>query len=410
MTEELARQHGAGGVQVNHRVLIVDDDRDFADALGASLEMQGYGIAIAGNADEALELASSYRPEVSLLDLRLGQSNGLDLLPVLRQRIPDMMCLVLTAYADLETAIGAVHHRADDYLRKPMPPEEIARVLDRCFARRQRVRARQALGSTGGGAGDQVDATEERLANFLTFLRLQAGHKGGKLTSGDLEALGRQFHTKVTDPDGGREAAWEGVDQLLELEKELATEHVRENVFGRLMVERFAHLLGEEGGRSVNESGVSRRILPGFFVAISMMLGSERLENYQERCRRIVSRIKETRQDGIWWDDFYADDETKDLALDAEIGMALYFSNLDRRIDWFVDVINRDLGPASAGSGTCHLSTVTGRRLLGALFSDIGDALSRRSSRAAITDRYDAEKCVLLAEIAAQLSRTANKS
>jgi len=56
------------------------------------------------------------------------------------------------------------------------------------------------------------------------------------------------------------------------------------------------------------------------------------LEEYQDRCWRIVDRIRETSQDDKWWDDFYADDETKDLALDAEIGMALYFGDLERRI------------------------------------------------------------------------------
>jgi len=332
MTEGLARQHGAGGVPVNHRVLIVDDDRDFADALGASLEMHGYGIAIAGNADEALEVANKYRPEASLLDLRLGQSNGLDLLPVLRQRFPDMMCLVLTAYADLETAIGAVHYRADDYLRKPVPPEEIARVLDRCFARRQRMRENQTLGSDGGGADDQVDATTKRLARFLAFLEHQATLKGGKLTSGDLESFGRQFHAKLTDSGRGPEAAGAGLDQPVEIEKESAVEHVRENVFGRLMVERFAHLFDGKDKQSANGSWVSRHSLPGIFIAVSMMLGSERLEEYQDRCWRIVDRIRETSQDDKWWDDFYADDETKDLALDAEIGMALYFGDLERRI------------------------------------------------------------------------------
>ena len=409
MDEMIARRQGTGGSHANHRVLIVDDDRDFADALGASLEMHGYGVAIAGDADEAIEVAGRYGPEASLLDLRLGPSCGLDLVPVLRQRFPEMMCLILTGYGDLDSAIGAIRHQADDYLRKPMPPEEIARVLDRCFEKRERERVEQTPGTVGGAADDRSAATAEKLAKFVTFLRLQAERKGGKLTSGDLEALGRQFHGKVKAP--AREPAPAPAEsvQPAQAKKEPTSEHPREDLFGRLMVERFAEMFDGKGKHAAKGSRVSRHILPGFFVALSMMLGSEKLEEYQKRCRRIVDRLQEAHPDGMEWEVFYADDEAKVLALDAEIAMVLHFGDLERRIAWFIDVVNGHAEPAPAGSAGHRLSKVACQHLLGALFSDVTEALSRQEGRTAITEHYGVEKCVVLAEIAAQIMRTVGR-
>jgi len=73
-------------------------------------------------------------------------------------------------------------------------------------------------------------------------------------------------------------------------------------------------------------------------------------------------------------------------------------------------VVNRELGPAAAGRAGHQFSSVACRHLLSALFSDVTEALSRRGGREAIIERYDAEKCVLLAEVDAQIRAPRNKS
>jgi PAS domain S-box-containing protein len=122
-------------VRVDRRVLIVDDDVDFADSLRDLLDAEDYQVKVANNARDAVATAETFAPHVALIDirLRLGQGDGLDLLATLKQKHPDLLCIVMTAYADIETAIKALQSNAYDYLRKPLYFQELATTLDRCF-------------------------------------------------------------------------------------------------------------------------------------------------------------------------------------------------------------------------------------------------------------------------------------
>ncbi|MBN1217818.1 MAG: response regulator [Anaerolineae bacterium] len=117
----------------NRRVLIVDDDIDFADSLQDILEAEDYLTKISNNISDALSEAKTFAPHVALLDVRLGQTSGLDLLTALKQKYPHLLCLIITAYANVESAVRALQYGAYDYLRKPVYPEELTATLDRCF-------------------------------------------------------------------------------------------------------------------------------------------------------------------------------------------------------------------------------------------------------------------------------------
>jgi PAS domain S-box-containing protein len=119
------------------RVLIVDDDADFADSLNDMLLSEKYRVAAAHNAAEALEIADRFDPQVALLDIRLqaGSGDGLDLLAALKAKHPDLLGIVVTAYADIDTAVKAIHGDAYDYLRKPLYFQELSATLRRCFER-----------------------------------------------------------------------------------------------------------------------------------------------------------------------------------------------------------------------------------------------------------------------------------
>ena len=119
----------------NRRVLIVDDDVDFAESLLDILEAENYRTEFANSANGALSAAKTFVPHVALLDIRLGQSDGLDLLTMLKQKHPNLLCIIMTAYANVETAIKALQRDAYDYLRKPLYPEELSATLHRCFER-----------------------------------------------------------------------------------------------------------------------------------------------------------------------------------------------------------------------------------------------------------------------------------
>ena len=116
-------------------VLIVDDDVDFASSLAGLLSLEGYHTPIAHDPAAALDMLGRERIAVALVDVRLGLSDGVDLVRALRQRNPDLVCVMVTAYASIETAVEALKAGAYDYLSKPFYTEELLALLDRCFER-----------------------------------------------------------------------------------------------------------------------------------------------------------------------------------------------------------------------------------------------------------------------------------
>ncbi|MDH3663049.1 MAG: EAL domain-containing protein [Alphaproteobacteria bacterium] len=114
-----------------NRVLIVDDDCDGAEGIADLLEAQGWQIAVAHHGRGALAELERFRPQLVLVELRLGRESGLDLIARIRETGAETICLVITANADKESAIGALKVGAYDYLTKPIDPEDLFRALER---------------------------------------------------------------------------------------------------------------------------------------------------------------------------------------------------------------------------------------------------------------------------------------
>ena len=111
-------------------LLIVDDDTAFTGVLARAMSVRGYTCSVANNATMALQLATQSRPAYCVLDLKLGESNGLKLIPELLRAAPGMRILLLTGYASIATAVEAIKRGAHDYLAKPADADQIARALN----------------------------------------------------------------------------------------------------------------------------------------------------------------------------------------------------------------------------------------------------------------------------------------
>ncbi|HSB65274.1 MAG TPA: response regulator transcription factor [Anaerolineales bacterium] len=109
----------------SHSILIIDDEPNLRRSLGLILQRAGYIITTASNAAEAIHLLQAGAYDLTFLDIKLPDQNGIQLLPRLRELYPDMPILILTAHATLDTAIEAVRLGARDYLLKPIDPETI---------------------------------------------------------------------------------------------------------------------------------------------------------------------------------------------------------------------------------------------------------------------------------------------
>lgn len=110
-------------------LLLADDDNSFRQRLTLTLGRRGFTVHAAGSAAEARQLMQEIRPDFAVLDLRLGDGNGLDLVADLRQLHPDTKAVILTGYGNLATAVAAVKEGAIDYLAKPVDPDDLVRAL-----------------------------------------------------------------------------------------------------------------------------------------------------------------------------------------------------------------------------------------------------------------------------------------
>jgi len=115
------------------RVLIVDDDFDFAESLEEILETRSYKVAIAQNKSNAVELALRTKPHIAFLDVRLGSENGIELVEDLLGINRSLVCMILTGYGSIATAIEAIKIGATDYLTKPIFPEDLLLKTEKAF-------------------------------------------------------------------------------------------------------------------------------------------------------------------------------------------------------------------------------------------------------------------------------------
>ena len=114
---------------MQNTLLLVDDDETFLHVLSRSLKKQGFQVAIAADAAQAMEQARLHQPQFAVVDLRLPGDSGLVLVQQLLQLNPHMRVVVLTGYASISTAVEAIKLGAVQYLSKPANTKEIIDAL-----------------------------------------------------------------------------------------------------------------------------------------------------------------------------------------------------------------------------------------------------------------------------------------
>jgi two-component system response regulator RegA len=110
-------------------LLIVDDDKPFLGRLARAMEARGFAVATADTVAEGLIAVAAAAPAFAIVDMRLGDGNGLDVISELKAKRPDARGIVLTGYGNIATAVTAVKLGAFDYLAKPADADEIYHAL-----------------------------------------------------------------------------------------------------------------------------------------------------------------------------------------------------------------------------------------------------------------------------------------
>ena len=110
-------------------LLIVEDDKPFLERLGRAMETRGFTVTSCDSVAEGLAQIAKTAPAFAVVDLRLTDGNGLDVVSALKRKRPDARVIVLTGYGNIATAVTAVKMGAVDYLAKPADADDVVAAL-----------------------------------------------------------------------------------------------------------------------------------------------------------------------------------------------------------------------------------------------------------------------------------------
>jgi two-component system response regulator RegA len=119
----------AAAIPAERSLLIVEDDKSFLQRLARAMEMRGFQVATAETVSEGLQQVEKAAPAYAVVDMRLGDGNGLDVIVALKQRRPEARAIILTGYGNIATAVNAVKIGAVDYLAKPADADDVVAAL-----------------------------------------------------------------------------------------------------------------------------------------------------------------------------------------------------------------------------------------------------------------------------------------
>jgi DNA-binding NtrC family response regulator len=150
----------------NARILIIDDDENIRRVLETILTDEGYSVETADTATRGIEKSENGFYNVALVDVRLPDMEGIELLPKLRSTKPKMRKIIVTGYPTLQNAISAVNNGANAYVMKPFDVEKILNTIKEQLVKQKEERMNN----------------EESVVEFIEtrIKELETKEKGGK--------------------------------------------------------------------------------------------------------------------------------------------------------------------------------------------------------------------------------------
>ncbi len=245
----------------------------------------------------------------------------------------------------------------------------------------------------GPNPGDQSRALAETvISSLIDRLMAEARKRGGTLSLDDIEYLSVEMEKKTEALQAVFQHSFEEYVQS----RERATwAKARKFPFDRVMVQKFVPLFADQGNLTFAEGGLSRRVLPGFFLAVNKMVGAEHVEDLQNRMQVVVDRHPASDGSGdADWYAVYGDPEAIDLLNEGLIAMAPYFDDIERRSRWFCHVVNTALAPAREDAAPeekeWQMGNLAFASMFEALFKPLAPLVETPESRIHLNDTYGA--------------------
>ncbi len=185
-------------------ILIVDDDKDFIDEISFLLESD-YTIRQANNKPEALKNITDDKPELVLLDLMLGEENGLDLLKEIKNKEPDLPIIMITEYASIDTAVEAMKLGAKDYISKSPNIDELKLIIRRTLQQEAQKSRIKFLEEEFHKPYEKIIGKSKAIEEIKLKVELFANNNNTVLITGQSgtgkELIARQIHKKSARRD-----------------------------------------------------------------------------------------------------------------------------------------------------------------------------------------------------------------
>ena len=361
-------------------VLIVDDDTDFKESLADILAAKGYAVFAVGAADAAVrELCNSCDNDdavaVALLDVRLGvASSGVDLLSRLRDKRPELVCVMMTAELDTQTAIEALRRGAYDYFDKSCEPSALLAVLDRCFEKVQLLRERQAAYEALRKAKEEAEAANQAKSGFLatmshelrTPLNVIIGFSDMMLR-GVMGQIGNEhYRSYVTDIHSSGTHLLEIINDILDLSTvEAGKLELIEEIFD---LRQTIRSVGTLTGSRAQEAGLSATFR---FPEDLPLLRADERKIKQVLINLISNAVKFTPRGGVIEVSGRLDMQAGLAITVADTGIGIAPENLQRVLEPFMQV--------DSSLGRLHQGTGLGLPLVKAIMALHGGALDLKS-------------------------------
>jgi DNA-binding NtrC family response regulator len=135
-------------VSTQGKLLIVDDELSVRDSLAKWFREEGYEIGTAENANDALTRLAEQRWDAALVDIKMHGTDGIELQRRMHEVDPELLVIIMTGYASVETAVTALKNGAYDYVTKPLDPDEIAHLVKNALAHKRAAQENVLLRET----------------------------------------------------------------------------------------------------------------------------------------------------------------------------------------------------------------------------------------------------------------------
>jgi two-component system response regulator PilR (NtrC family) len=135
-------------VSTRGKLLIVDDELSVRDSLGKWFREEGYEVATTENASDALTSLAQQRWDVALVDIKMHGTDGIELQRRMHEVDPELLVIMMTGYASVETAVAALKNGAYDYVTKPLDPDEISHLVTNALAHKRTAQENVLLRET----------------------------------------------------------------------------------------------------------------------------------------------------------------------------------------------------------------------------------------------------------------------